>query len=229
MNHEPLTMNQPSLLAKKLQIKPGKSWLFYNSPENYPAMLGTLPEGTKAALVPKGNFDGIQLFVIDSIDLTVSLKIITPLLKPGTVFWITYPKKSSGIKSDLEMTGNWEQLAKYNLRPVAAAAINETWTALRIRPEGQAKVSEFRNEEIKKNEYSAFIDIENRQIILPPDMKQVLEQSLNAMAFYQGLSFSNKKEYVIWILSAKQEKTRTERLGQLVEKLLDGKKNPSEK
>jgi len=49
------------------------------------------------------------------------------------------------------------------------------------------------------------------------------------MAFYQGLSYSNKKEYLGWILSAKQEKTRGERLIKTVEKLSEGKKNPAEK
>jgi uncharacterized protein YdeI (YjbR/CyaY-like superfamily) len=49
------------------------------------------------------------------------------------------------------------------------------------------------------------------------------------MDFYQQLSYSNKKEYVLWILTAKQEKTRDERLVKLVEKLNVGKKNPSEK
>jgi uncharacterized protein YdeI (YjbR/CyaY-like superfamily) len=60
-------------------------------------------------------------------------------------------------------------------------------------------------------------------------MHQALSASAAAMAFYESLSFSNKKEYVVWILSAKQEKTKTERLEKLVEKLLTGKKNPSEK
>ncbi|MFD2147142.1 YdeI/OmpD-associated family protein [Mucilaginibacter antarcticus] len=49
------------------------------------------------------------------------------------------------------------------------------------------------------------------------------------MAFYQSLSYSNKKEYVLWILSAKQDKTRDERLERMVDKLNAGKKNPSEK
>jgi hypothetical protein len=218
-----------SPLAKKLQIKAGKSWLFYNAPDTYPALLDPLPDGTEAKFEPKGNFDGVQLFVKDSKDLTASLKIIAPLLKPDTIFWITYPKKSSGMASDLEMMSSWDEPKKYGLRPVAAASINEKWTALRLRQEGQSKVSEFGNEEIKKNEYAAFIDLDNRQIILPPDMKEVLEQSPNALAYYQTLSFTNKKEYVVWILSAKQEKTKTERLAKLVEKLLARKKNPSEK
>ncbi|HEY2580482.1 MAG TPA: YdeI/OmpD-associated family protein [Mucilaginibacter sp.] len=218
-----------SPLAKKLLIKPGKSWLFYNAPNNYPALLDPLPDGTEAKFNPKGDFDGIQLFVKDSTDLAAGLKVVAPLLKPDTIVWVTYPKKSSGIVSDLEMTGNWDEPKKYGLTTVAAAGVDETWTAIRLKPEGQSKVSEFCNEEIKKNEYSEFIDLDNRQIILPPDMKNILEQSPNALAYYQTLSFTNKKEYVVWILSAKQEKTRSERLLKSVEKLLVKKKNPAEK
>jgi len=218
-----------SPVAKKLQIKPGKSWLFYNAPGNYLSILEPLPDGVKAGFDPQGEFDGIQLFVIDSAALSAALKTTAHLIKPDTIIWITYPKKSSGIKSDLEMTGSWDEPTKYGLRPVAAAAIDETWTAIRLRQEGQTKVSEFRNEEIKKNEHSAFIDLEKRQIILPPEIQQVLAQSPAAMTFYESLSFSNKKEYVVWILSAKQEKTKAERLEKLVDKLSARKKNPSEK
>lgn len=218
-----------SPIAQKIQIKPGKSWLFYNAPHNYLSSIEPLPEGATSSFDLSGQFDGIQLFVTNSHQLAESLKSITPLLKADTVFWITYPKKSSGVKSDLEMTGNWDEPAKYGLRPVSAASIDETWTALRFKQEGLSKVSETRNEAIKVNEYAAFIDVENKQITLPPDMESVLGQSLGAMSFYQSLSYSNKKEYVIWILSAKQEKTKTDRLEKLVEKLVDGKKNPSEK
>jgi hypothetical protein len=222
--------NEPtSAIAKKLQIKPGKTWLFYNAPGYYLTLLEPLPEGANATFTLNGSFDGIQLFVINSAELTTSLEAIVPFLKPDTVLWITYPKKSSGIKSDLEMMGNWDGPAKYGLTTVASAAIDETWTAIRLKPAGQSKVSEFRNEAVKQNEHAAFIDLENRQINLPPDLKETLEQSPNALAFYLGLSFSNKKEYVVWVLSAKQEATRTARLTKTVEKLLSGKKNPSEK
>ena len=219
-------MNQ---LFKKLQIKPGKCWLFFDAPVSYLETLGELPEGLVVKTVAEGTFDGVQLFVTNSVDLAEKLKIIMPVLKPDTVFWVTYPKKSSGIGSDLGMTGNWDALKIHGLRPVASAAINDAWTATRLKFEGQAKVSEFRYEAIKTNEYSAFIDVENREITLPPDMKVVLEQASVALAFYQNLSFTNKKEYVVWILSAKQTKTREDRLARIAEKLSSGKKNPSEK
>ena len=218
-----------SPIAKKLKIKPGKSWLFYNAPDNYLAALGPLPDEVMATFNPGGHVDGVQMFVTDSADLAKSLQVVAPLLRPDTVIWATYPKKASRIKTDLEMTKSWEETAKYGLRTVAAAAIDENWTAVRLRPEQQTKVSEFCNEEIEKNDHSLYIDLVNRKIIPPPEMHTVLANSTAAMTFFDSLSFTNKKEYVVWILSAKQEKTKNDRLEKLTEKLLAKKKNPSEK
>jgi uncharacterized protein YdeI (YjbR/CyaY-like superfamily) len=49
------------------------------------------------------------------------------------------------------------------------------------------------------------------------------------MSFYEELSYTNKKEYVLWILTAKQEKTRQDRITKMVQKLLEGMKNPTQK
>ncbi|MFD2863903.1 YdeI/OmpD-associated family protein [Mucilaginibacter antarcticus] len=216
-------------LAKKLFIKARKSWLLYKAPENYLSLLEPLPEGATIRHQPEGDFDGVQIFVTNTDELVLSLKTISPVLKPDTIFWITYPKKSSGIKSDLEMMGSWVEVEKYGLRVVASAAIDDTWTALRFRPLGQSKIAQGGNEQIRQNEYAAYIDVDNKQIKLPPIIADALANQPAAMAFYQSLSYSNKKEYVLWILSAKQDKTRDERLERMVDKLNAGKKNPSEK
>jgi hypothetical protein len=218
-----------SPLAKKLQVKSGKHWLLFNAPANYLASLEPLPEGTTVAYEANGHFDGVQLFAKNSTELVAGLKIVAPVLRSDTILWITYPKKSSGIESDLEMMSNWDEPAKYGLRGVAAAAVNETWTALRFRPEGQSRVSDTCNENIKQNEYGDYIDVEHKIVRLPNEIKTILQQHPTALANYEQLSYSNKKEYVLWILTAKQGKTRNERLVKLVEKMLAGKKNPSEK
>jgi hypothetical protein len=225
-----MTMNESQIspLAKKLQIKPGKRWLFYNAPEDYLTFLKPLPEGVTTALTPKGDFHGIQLFVKSSNDLSSSLKIIAPLLKPDTVFWISYPKRSSGINSDLKM-GSWELLNAFNLQGVASIAVDAKWAGSRFRPHGQSKISGTGNAEIRENQFSAYIDVDNKVITLPPDIDHILQPIPEALSFYQQLSYSNKKEYVLWILTAKQGKTRNERLTKLAEKLLAKKKNPSEK
>jgi hypothetical protein len=216
-------------LTQKLLIKPGKNWLFYNAPDNFLATLEPLPEGVVISLKPTGDFSGIQLFVKNTAELEASLNIIAPLLKAETIFWIAYPKKSSGIKTDLEMMSSWDEAGKYGLNTVAAISVNEIWTALRFRPAALSKQSEGRNDSVRQNEHSQYIDVDNKIITLPTDIADVLQQNPQAMAFYQQLSYSNRKEYVLWILTAKQEKTRNERLSKMVEKLTDGKKNPSEK
>ncbi|MGZ3813625.1 MAG: YdeI/OmpD-associated family protein [Mucilaginibacter sp.] len=224
-----MTTGQINPLAKKLQMKSGKQWLLFNPPANYLISLEPLPEGATVSYDARGNFDGVQLFVKNSIELAASLKIIVPLLRADTILWIIYPKKSLGMKTDLEMMKSWEETDKYGLGGVAAAAINETWTALRFRPVEQTKTSDTCNSGIKQNEYSAYIDVDNKIVRLPDEIKDVLQKSPQALANYEKLSYSNRKEYVLWILTAKQEKTKSERLNKLIEKLVDGKKNPSEK
>jgi len=218
-----------SPLAKKLQVKPGKHWLLFNAPANYLTLLEPLPEGAAVSYEAKGNFDGVQLFVKNSRELEENLKVAVPTLKPDTVFWVIYPKKNSGIETDLAMMGSWRAPADHGLEPVASAAVDEIWTALRFRPIGQAKASNVGADEIRQNEHRKWIDVDKKVITLREDIKQALEQNPQALANYEKLSYSNRKEYVLWVLTAKQEKTRNERLIKLVEKLASGKKNPFEK
>ena len=216
-------------LAKKLQIKPNSRWLILNAPTGYPDSLSPLPDNAELAFSTEGNFNGIQLFVTHSEQLGSELKVITPLLKPDSVFWIIYPKKNSGIQTDLEMMSSWDTPAQYGLRPVASAAVNEVWTALRFKPVEAVKVSEGRNEALRGNEYSAYIDVDNKIVTLPDYIKEALEQHPETLSYFQSLAYSHKKEYVLWILTAKQEKTRQDRLVKMVEMLKGKKKNPSDK
>jgi hypothetical protein len=216
-------------LSKKLQVKPGSKWLLFNAPANYLPLIEPLPDGAQISYDATGEYNGIQLFIKNSTELTASLQITKPLLKPDIIFWITYPKKSSGIQTDLDMMNSWDELSALGLRIVTTISVNETWTALRFKPVEHIKTSEGRNDAVRNNDYGEYIDVDNKQIILPPVIKKTLQQTPRALAFYQQLSYSNKKEYVLWILTAKQEKTRDERLRKLVEKLLAGKKNPAGK
>jgi hypothetical protein len=216
-------------LAKKLLIKPGQTWLVLNSPESYLATLEPLPDGVKLLFDVIGPVDGMQLFVKNNHELAETLTQVKAILKPETVVWITYPKKNSGIETDLEMMGSWDVLKQYGLRPVASAAINDVWTALRIRPEHLVKLSDFSKASIQKNDYSAYIDTQKKQVTLPPDVESVLRTNPAALTVYESLAWSHRKEYMVWILSAKQEQTRVSRITKMIEMLLAGKKNPSAK
>jgi hypothetical protein len=218
-----------SQLTDKLQLKSGANWLLFNAPDNYLPLIEPLPANVNINFEAQGIFDGIQLFVKDTAELASLLKVILPLLKPQTIFWISYPKKSSIIDSDMDKMTIWDELHTNGLKIVTSISIDKTWTAFRFKPVDLVKLSDSRNSNIRQNEYSDYIDVDNKQIILPADIAELLQQNAQALAFYQSLSYSNKKEYVIWILSAKQEKTREERLNKMIEKLSARKRNPAEK
>lgn len=218
-----------SPLAKKLMMKPGQSWLLLNMPSSYLTILEPLPDNIRLVFDMPDSVDGIQVFVKNTAELGNALTQFNPILKPETALWVIYPKKNKGIETDLEMMSGWEVAKQYGLRPVASAAVNDIWTTLRFRPENLVKHSDFSQESIKKNDYSAFIDTEKKQITLPKDVANALADVPSALAIYNSLAWSHRKEYIVWILSAKQEQTRIGRISKMITMLLAGKKNPSEK
>jgi hypothetical protein len=215
-------------LAKKLIIKPSSKWLFFNAPQEVSLDVLPLPEGASISSNIETGVDGILLFIKSKAELLAAMEPIAPALTPETIFWIAYPKKSAAMKSDLKM-GDWDELTRYNLQGVASIAVNEIWAGSRFRPVGQAKISGLANAQLKTNEYAEYVDVINKVITLPTYLLDALQKNPTAWANYEALSYSNRKEYVLWLLTAKQEKTRLERLDKAIEKLSAGKKNPSEK
>lgn len=72
-------------------------------------------------------------------------------------------------------------------------------------------------------------DEAERVVDVPDELKKILSKNTKAKALFDSLSFTNRKEYALWISSAKKEETRAKRLIEIVPRLLEGKKNPSEK
>ena len=64
------------------------------------------------------------------------------------------------------------------------------------------------------------IETKDKTIITPEDVSKALKKA-KVLAYFDSLAFSHRKEYVQWIESAKKEETRTKRIDQAVEKLLD--------
>jgi hypothetical protein len=67
-------------------------------------------------------------------------------------------------------------------------------------------------------------DLEVREITVPEDVQTALNEYPEALAFFEKLSYTHRKEYINWITSAKKEETKINRIGLFIEKLLAGKK-----
>lgn len=71
-------------------------------------------------------------------------------------------------------------------------------------------------------------DLEKREVIIPEEVQNLLNEYPKALAFFEKLSYTHRKEYINWITSAKREETRTKRLVEFIEKLQQ-KKKPDQK
>lgn len=218
-----------NLLLKKLQIKSGFQVALINEPANFNEIIGELPNDVTLLTDNVSQFDAVLIFAITKAALNSYLQQVANKLTDKKICWIIYPKAKTTLASDLNLMQSWNDLKNYSLTPCASAAINALWTAIRIKPVGAQKKSGVGNKEIQQNGFGDYIDVANKVVKLPKDFREALSLHAIANNFYEQLSYSNRKEYVLWILTAKQEKTRTDRINKTVEKLLMGKKNPSEK
>ena len=69
-------------------------------------------------------------------------------------------------------------------------------------------------------------DLEPRVVKVPPDVEKLLGEHAEAGKFFDGLSYTHRKEYVQWIEAAKKSETRQRRKEKMIEMLLQGKKEP---
>lgn len=216
-------------LLNKLHIKPGFTVKVVDAPENAAAIFGDIPANIFLKYDGTPQFDALITFTVTKEQLNVQLKSHLKQMNPKIIFWVFMPKKSSKIKSDLNLMKTWQELDAYGINPCASAAVDETWTALRLKFINEIKPSGLRNDHIKLNEFADYIDVENKTVKLPEDLANVLQEYPIALHYFNGLAYSHKKEYVLWILTAKQEKTRLSRIEKAIEMLLNNRKNPSVK
>jgi hypothetical protein len=125
-----------SSLVKKLLLKPDYRYLLINPPEGYLTQLGELPPGVQLTEKPGGVFDLVQIFVKSKADLDALGEVALESVKPNGLLWVSYPKKTSKIKTDISRDCGWESLQEAGWGGVAMIAIDDTWSAMRLKPGG---------------------------------------------------------------------------------------------
>ena len=224
-----LQLKMENLLLKKLKIEPKFNVKVENSPENAAALFGEIPDDVNFNFDGSMDFDALILFSTNKKQLNLQIERNLSSIRAQTIFWVFTPKKNSKVETDLDLMKTWKELEIFGLAPCASAAVNDTWTALRLKLISEIKPSGMRNDHIKTNGFGAYIDTQTKTVKLPEDLAKALMPHPKALQYINELAYSHKKEYVLWILSAKQEKTRIARIAKATEMLMNGKKNPSTK
>lgn len=124
-------------LAGKLRLQEGQRALIANAPAGYVEGLGQLPAGVEVETEAAGGslYDFVHLFVADRAELERLGPGAVAAAKYDAVFWISYPKTSSGVATDLTRDVLWQLVPGF--RPVSQVAVDDVWSAMRFRPAAQ--------------------------------------------------------------------------------------------
>ncbi len=214
----------PAIISQKLWIKENATILTMNVPGNFKKGLGAIPPGVK--LINSGKkYDQVHWFVMNREQIEKELNKVLNLVKDDVICWIYYPKGSSGIQTDLTRDKGWDALLKNDkLTWISLISFDDTWSAFGFRLKTDADIKK----EAKPKERPVFdyVDPVSKTVQVPDDLSAALNHNKRQEDFFNTLSFTNKKEYIEWIVTAKREETRNERIKGTIERLGKEWKNP---
>ena len=119
-------------LIKKLGIKDNFEVVFVNAPENFVAQLDLPPTVRVKRISQSKELDFIQVFVTGQSELTTAFAQYTARLKSNGMFWVSWPKKSSGVQTDLNENIVRDIGLAAGLVDVKVCAVDEVWSGLKF-------------------------------------------------------------------------------------------------
>ncbi len=119
-------------LAKKLGIREGHRVAFPSAPDGFARLLGELPAGVTVRSRLRGPLDVIVFFTKSRAELERRLPVLRRAMDPAAGLWIAWPKRSSGVETDMTEDVARELGLANRLVDNKVAAIDETWSGLRL-------------------------------------------------------------------------------------------------
>lgn len=119
-------------LIKKLGIKPGFSILALNAPKNYYDLLGPLPPDVQIADSDETDIDFIHYFETLLPHLQDALPSLRKKLKINGMLWLSWPKGTSKIPTDLNRDIIRDLVLQTDLVDVKVCAVDENWSGLKF-------------------------------------------------------------------------------------------------
>ena len=119
-------------LPKKLGIKEGSRIALVNAPKDFESELGELPDNVEFVKRPTKSLDIILFFVLSERALARDFAKLAARLTANGMIWIAWPKKSSGVVTDLSEQRVREIGLNGGLVDVKVCAIDETWSGLKF-------------------------------------------------------------------------------------------------
>jgi len=119
-------------LAKKLGVKDGQRTWHWKMPESVLAEIlegGALPEVMKA---PRAGLEMAHIFVTERKELVGKLGRLRGLLAADGTIWVSWPKKASGVKTDVTEHVVRAEALPLGLVDVKVCAVDAVWSGLKL-------------------------------------------------------------------------------------------------
>jgi hypothetical protein len=119
-------------LTRKLGITDGRRVAFVGAPDHFARTLGSLPDDVILRNRARGPLDVIVAFFLRAAALERRFPRLASALEPDGGLWIAWPKRSSGVATDLTEDVVREIAIANGLVDNKVCAIDDTWSGLRL-------------------------------------------------------------------------------------------------
>jgi len=119
-------------LAKKLGIKPGSRILPLHAPANYASLIAPLPENATLVSRVTARTDIVHLFSTQRKELSATLKTLREELTDEGAIWVSWPKKSAKIHTDITEDTIREVALPLGFVDIKVCAVDDVWSGLKL-------------------------------------------------------------------------------------------------
>ena len=119
-------------LPQKLGIKPGLMVVTINAPANYRRLLGQIPDSVTFSERLKSGSRFVHLFTSRRSEMQKKMSILRDKISDNGAIWVSWPKKSSGISTDVTEDVIREIALPLGFVDIKVCAVDETWSGLKL-------------------------------------------------------------------------------------------------
>lgn len=119
-------------LPKKLGLKEGSRIALVNAPKDFARALGELPQNAQIVTRVTKPLDIVLLFVLNERALLRDFDKLAKKLASNGMIWVAWPKKSSGVATDLSFERVQRIGLDAGLVDVKICAVDEVWSGLKF-------------------------------------------------------------------------------------------------
>ena len=119
-------------LARKLGLKTGATIFVRGAPDHYANLLDPLPDGVRIVSRMTKSVDVAHVFADRRAGLKRALTTIRTRMKPSATIWVSWPKKSAKVPTDLTEDSIRDIVLPMGLVDIKVCAVDKVWSGLKL-------------------------------------------------------------------------------------------------